>query len=118
MDHKSLAVQKVPNGFTHANYIFAPVVKDENKTPQDFIPILKEKGISSRTIYDIPAYKQDTYLNIKNWRWAKFVDYPDYSSDSHPRTEKIAQSHFEVPIHQAVTKEDAEHIAEVLNSIG
>ncbi|MFX1512373.1 MAG: DegT/DnrJ/EryC1/StrS family aminotransferase, partial [Promethearchaeota archaeon] len=113
-DHPSLQLQRIPKGFTHANYIFAPVIINANKTPQDYISALQAKNISSRTVYDVPVYKQEAYLTVKNWRWARYVDYPDYSSISNPITDRITQNHFEVPIHPSVTKDQIETIADIL----
>ncbi len=117
VDNPSLHIQKIPKGFTHANYIMAPVIVDGDKTPQDYISTLRANKVSSRTIYDVPAYKQENYLSIKKWRWARFVTYPNYSNVSNPVTERIARSHFEVPIHPGVRKDQIEPIAEILNSV-
>jgi len=110
--------QYVPPGYTHSNYICAPHLTKKGLNPQRIIDELKKRGISARTIYSIPTYKQPAYLNIKQtWRWAKFVDYPDYSKISLPNTEFIASTHFEVPIHAGLSEEDAKYVASSLKQI-
>ncbi|MHA1626932.1 MAG: DegT/DnrJ/EryC1/StrS family aminotransferase, partial [Candidatus Asgardarchaeia archaeon] len=107
-----IGLQEVPKGYKHANYIFAPYIKDEKVRREEVIEELKKRGISSRSIYSIPSYRQPAYLNVKNWRWAKFVKYPDYSKVSLKNTEKICSSHFEVPIHPRISEKDANYIGE------
>jgi perosamine synthetase len=103
----SIREQLIPKGFTHSHYICAPVIQKGDLLVDEVIKNLKGKGISSRQIYSIPCHKQPTYLEgIKKWRWTKYVNYPDYSKVSLPVTEKIAHSHFEIPIHPGVTDEE------------
>ncbi|MCD6381051.1 MAG: DegT/DnrJ/EryC1/StrS family aminotransferase [Candidatus Odinarchaeota archaeon] len=112
-----IGLQEIPKGYRHANYIFAPYIKDEKVRREEVIEELKRRGISSRSIYSIPSYRQPAYLNVKNWRWAKFVEYPDYSKVSLKNTEKICSSHFEVPIHPQISEEDANYIGENLRDV-
>ena len=109
--------QEIPAGYTHANYICAPHLVDDSIPVQHVIDELKKNGVASRTIYSIPSYKQPAYKNINEWRWAKCVNYPDYSKYHLSNTEFIASHHFEVPIHAGVTEEDAIYIAETLKKI-
>ncbi|UCH06006.1 MAG: hypothetical protein JSW05_12340 [Candidatus Thorarchaeota archaeon] len=62
----------------------------------------------------MPCHKQGTYESISEWRWAKYVDYPDYSSLSLPNSEEIGDKHFEIPVHPGVGKEEMKHILDVL----
>ncbi|MHA1505717.1 MAG: DegT/DnrJ/EryC1/StrS family aminotransferase [Candidatus Asgardarchaeia archaeon] len=121
-DLDMIGLQEVPKGYKHANYILAPHIKGEKVRREEVIEELKKRGIPSRSIYSVPSYKQPAYLNIRNWRWAKFVKYPDYSKISLENTEKICSSHFEVPIHPGISEEDANYIGEnlkgVLKSLG
>ncbi|MGQ4832828.1 MAG: DegT/DnrJ/EryC1/StrS family aminotransferase [Candidatus Asgardarchaeia archaeon] len=110
--------QEIPKGYTHSNYICAPHLVDDKITPKMVIDELVKHNISARTIYSIPTYKQPAYVNInQTWRWAKFIKYPDYSKVSLPNTEYLATRHFEVPIHAAVSEEEAQYIAETLRKI-
>lgn len=113
-----LQFQEYPNNFTHGHYICAPYLKDENKKPQVIIKKLREQQINSRTIYDKPNYAQPAYQNLQNWRWAKAgITYPDYSKINLPITEKIAKSHFELPIHPGLTEENIDYVISSLKKI-
>ena len=60
----------------------------------------------------------NTYLEgIKEWRWNKFVEYPDYSQLTLPVTEHISTNHFELPIHPGVTEEEIGFIQNSLTEI-
>ena len=111
-------IQKTPKGYTHSHYVCAPVV-DENKYSVDnVIKELKNRNIASRRIYALGCHKQQTYLQgIKEWRWNKYVNYPDYSRVSLPITERISENHFEVPIHPGVTETEVEIIKNALKEI-
>ncbi|MFX0015420.1 MAG: DegT/DnrJ/EryC1/StrS family aminotransferase [Promethearchaeota archaeon] len=118
MEIESLKVQTIPRGVTHGHYICAPVIQDSKFSVDKVIKELNHLGIGSRRIYYVPCHKQPTYLEgIKHWRWNKFVNYPDYSKVDLPITEKIAQSHFEVPIHPGVTSSEVISIQEALKNI-
>ncbi|MHA1213664.1 MAG: DegT/DnrJ/EryC1/StrS family aminotransferase [Candidatus Hodarchaeales archaeon] len=112
----SIQIQEIPKGFTHAHYICAPRVDDSSsKTAPEIVNALKNKGVGSRQIYALPCHQQPTYLEgIKNWRWSSFVEYPDYSKFNLPNTEKIATTHFEVPIHPGLTEEEVQTIQKTL----
>lgn len=115
---EAIRTQKIPNGNTHSHYICASILEDLNYTIEDIINKLNEHGISSRQIYSIPCHKQPTYLNgIKRWRWNEYVKYPDYSKVTLPNTEKVANFHFEIPIHPGVTNEEITFIQNALSDI-
>ena len=112
-----LEPQYVPDGFVHSNYIFAPHIINSHITPSEIISELKRHGISSRQIYSVPTYKQHAYTNIREWRWAACVKYPDYSSYNLKNTEVLCSSHFEIPVHAGVTEDEAVYIGETLKKI-
>jgi len=113
-----IQVQKIAAGVTHGHYICAPVVDDKKYNVENVINKLKDKGIASRRIYSIPCHLQPTYLEgIKEWRWTKFVSYPDYSKIKLPVTERIASNHFEIPIHTGITKQELIYIQATLREI-
>ncbi|MFX0094870.1 MAG: DegT/DnrJ/EryC1/StrS family aminotransferase, partial [Candidatus Hodarchaeota archaeon] len=118
-ENEAFRFQHVPPGFTHANYIFALCLEPSAKRPvSDVINHLKSQNIGCRPIYDIPVYRQQTYKNIKMWRWAQAgVPYPDYQQLSFSNTEYIAKHHFEIPVNPAVSEKDATFIAETLLSL-
>jgi perosamine synthetase len=110
--------QKTPNGYTHSHYVCAPVVDADKYSVDDIIQQLKENNIASRRIYSLGCHKQPTYLQgIHEWRWSKFVNYPDYSKVSLPITERISENHFEIPIHPGVTESEIEIIKNALKKI-
>lgn len=114
----SLRVQEIPVGVTHGHYVCAPVIENPKFSVDEVIKKLQNLGIGSRRIYSVPCHQQPTYLDgIKHWRWNKFVNYPDYSKVSLPVTEKIARSHFEVPIHPGVNSEEIVVIQNALEKI-
>ncbi len=108
-----LTYQQVPRGFQHANYVFA--VKTRTKQEIDaLIEFLREKNVLSRRIYSVLAYQQPAYRDISKWRWAKCVDYPDYTNISLPIAEEVAVTHAEVPIVPTLTREEIERVGEAL----
>jgi dTDP-4-amino-4,6-dideoxygalactose transaminase len=78
------------------------------------VEYLKQNEVGSRTVYALPCHKQDTYLNIKEWRWAKFVKYPNYAALKLPNSEEIGAQHFEIPVHPSVTDQDRVRIEQVI----
>ena len=118
MELEPLHVQTIPAGVTHGHYVCAPVIENPKFSVDEVIKKLHNLGIGSRRIYSVPCHQQPTYLDgIKSWRWSKFVNYPDYSQVSLPVTEKIARSHFEVPIHPGITSDEVIAIQDALNDI-
>jgi perosamine synthetase len=110
--------QEIEDGFVPGNYIFAPCLTTDKITVPEVVKKLRDKGIMARPIYDTPVYQQPAYLNIKNWRWAQVgIKYPDYSQVSLPITEKIAKTHFDVPVHAGVTEEDSKFIVDSIKEI-
>ena len=109
--------QKIKPGVTPSNYILALLLKTDKITVLDVIKELKKRNIAARPIYDVPCYRQPAYQHINEWRWAKYVSYPDYTQISLPNTEYAATHHFEVPIHPGVSEEDAHIIGENLQEI-
>ncbi len=111
-------IQSVSPGVTHGHYICAPVITHPDFPVKNVIKNLKAKGIASRQIYSLPCHQQQTYLEgIKEWRWTKFVNYPDYSKVKLPVTERIASNHFEIPIHTGVTEKETDLIKNALSEI-
>ena len=78
---------------------------------------LREDGIGSRAVYALPCQLQDTYLNIQSWRWAKYIQYPDYSKVQLPISEKIGATHLDIPVHPQVKDEEIDHIEETFKRI-
>ena len=110
--------QEIPSGFEHGNYIFALRLKTDKLKVSDVVTKLKEKGVVSRPIYDVPVYKQPTYLEIKNWRWARAgIKYPDYSKVSLQTTEKVATTHFEIPVHPGLGNDEVEYVAKSVKEV-
>ena len=110
---EEITYQEVPEGFTHANYVFA--IKLENSEKVDnLIEFLKKKNILSRRIYSTLAYEQPAYQNINEWRWAKVINYPDYSKVKTPIAKDVATTHMEIPVVPTLTNEEIEH---VINSL-
>ncbi|MHA2248539.1 MAG: DegT/DnrJ/EryC1/StrS family aminotransferase [Candidatus Hodarchaeales archaeon] len=113
-----LHVQSITPGVTHGHYICAPVITHPDLQVEKVIDDLKSKGIASRQIYSMPCHQQPTYLEgIKEWRWSKYVNYPDYSTVKLPVTERIASNHFEIPIHTGVSEKEIIYIQNALSEI-
>jgi dTDP-4-amino-4,6-dideoxygalactose transaminase len=115
---ESIKAQKIPQGFTHSHYICAAVLEQSNLSVEDVVEKLRKKNIGARQIYSTPCHQQPTYLEgIKEWRWNNFIEYPNYSSLKLPITEKIAKTHFEIPIHPGVTEDELIFMQESLTEI-
>lgn len=97
-------------GLKSSYHLYAPRIFSDRMNRDEIVSSLRNEGVGSRAVYALPCHKQDTYLNIHQWRWAKFVNYPDYSKLSLPMSEEIGQKHFDIPIHPSLTKEDKEQI--------
>ncbi|TFG07846.1 DegT/DnrJ/EryC1/StrS family aminotransferase [Candidatus Thorarchaeota archaeon] len=111
---KSVVPQEELKNFESSYHVYAPLLHHEEIDRDKMIDLLKKHEVGSRSVYALPCHKQDTYLNIEDWRWAEFVDYPDYSEISLPASEMVGNKHFEIPVHPGVSKEDREHIAHVV----
>ncbi len=108
--------QSEPKGFESCYHVYAPRLYSKNITRDQLIERLKERGVGARTVYAIPCHKQDTYLNIKEWRWAKFVRYPDYTQVRLPVAEDLGRRHFDIPVHPMLTDNEIETILNALRS--
>ncbi len=110
---EEIEYQFVPKGYTHANYVFAIKLSSSEKVDQ-LITYLKDNNIRSRRIYSTLAYKQPAYQNIKEWRWAKVLEYPDYSKVKTPIAKDIATTHMEIPVVPTLTQEELKYLEKVL----
>ncbi len=109
--------QVADKGFESGYHVYAPRLYSDSINRDEMVQKLKDSGVGSRSVYSLPCHKQDTYLNINNWRWARYVDYPDYSKLSLPNSEEIGDRHFEIPVHPKVTSSDVELIVKSLREI-
>ncbi len=116
-EYNEITPQKEPKGFKSAYHVYGPRVVSGDMTRDDIINKLREKDIGARTVYALPCHRQDTYLNIQNWRWAKYVSYPDYSALNLPNSELVGNTHFDIPIHPSITKEEMNHIEDSIRTI-
>lgn len=109
-EYDSIVPQVEDRGFKSSYHLYAPRLNSDKMTRDELVTALRDEGVGSRAVYALPCHKQDTYLGIKKWRWAKFVNYPDYSAISLPISEEIGRIHFDIPIHPRLTDEDKEKI--------
>ena len=109
--------QHVPAGFDHGNYIFAIDTREHDIKPSEAIAKFKEHQVLARPIYSTLSYQQESFKNINSWRWAKFVDYPDYSGLNLPVSEAIGTNHFEIPVVPSLTTEEREHVGQAIIDI-
>ena len=107
--------QKIPKGGNSAYHLYAPTFKTLDR--DEMVKKLRDNGVGSRAVYALPCHLQDTYRSINDWRWAKFVDYPDYSKVSLPVSEKIGATHLDVPVHPKVTNDELNHIESVFRKL-
>jgi dTDP-4-amino-4,6-dideoxygalactose transaminase len=113
----SIKPQEEQPGFKSAYHLYAPLLYSNNLDRDEIVAALRNEGVGSRAVYALPCHKQDTYLRIQDWRWAKFVDYPDYSAVSLPVSEEVGLRHFDIPVHPSLTDEDKEHIKNAFHKI-
>ncbi len=106
--------QVVLSGMDSGYHVYAPRIRSETIVRDELVQSLRREGVGSRPVYAIPCHKQEAYKNISKWRWAKHVDYPDYSSLSLPNSEEIGDKHFEIPVHPGVGEEEMKHVLDVL----
>lgn len=116
-EYDEINTQKEDKGFQSAYHLYAPTIDPTKMSRDDMVSALRENGVGSRAVYALPCHKQNTYLNIKNWRWAKFVDYPDYSKVSLPHSEDIGARHFDIPVHPSLTSDEKESIKDAFRKI-
>ncbi|TFG34904.1 DegT/DnrJ/EryC1/StrS family aminotransferase [Candidatus Thorarchaeota archaeon] len=98
------------SGFESSYHLYAPRIYSDKMTRDEIVAALRNEEVGSRAVYALPCHKQDTYLNIQNWRWAKFVKYPDYSKVKLPISEEVGAKHFDIPVHPSLTDEEKEVI--------
>jgi perosamine synthetase len=116
-DFDSIRPQVQDPGFESAYHLYAPRLYSDKLTRDDMVARLRTEGVGARPVYALPCHKQDTYLNIQKWRWAKFVDYPDYSKVSLPVSEDVSARHFDIPVHPSLTKDEKQTIQEAFKKV-
>jgi dTDP-4-amino-4,6-dideoxygalactose transaminase len=113
----SIRPQVEEPGFKSGYHLYAPRLYSDKFDRDGMVKVLRDKGVSSRAVYALPCHKQDTYLNIQDWRWAKYVDYPDYSAVTLPVSEEVGLRHFDIPVHPSLTSDEIEHIKNAFHKI-
>ncbi|MFW9769058.1 MAG: DegT/DnrJ/EryC1/StrS family aminotransferase [Candidatus Thorarchaeota archaeon] len=116
-EFESIRPQVEEPGFKSGYHLYAPRLYSEKLDRDDMVKSLRDEGVGSRAVYALPCHKQDTYLNIQDWRWAKYVDYPDYSAVTLPVSEEIGQRHFDIPVHPSLTGDEKEQIKNAFHKI-
>jgi dTDP-4-amino-4,6-dideoxygalactose transaminase len=116
-EYEFVKPQIAQSGFESGYHVYAPRLYSDKITRDEMIQKLKDRGVGSRTVYALPCHKQDTYLNIDNWRWARFVDFPDYSKVSLPNSEEVGDRHFEIPVHPGVGDDELATIDSAIHDI-
>jgi dTDP-4-amino-4,6-dideoxygalactose transaminase len=116
-EFESIRPQVEDKGLKSAYHLYAPRLYSDIMDRDGIVSALREQGVGSRAVYALPCHKQDTYLNIQQWRWAKFVDYPDYSTVTLPVSEEIGFRHFDIPVHPSLTDSDKQQIKDAFTKI-
>ncbi|MFW9909465.1 MAG: DegT/DnrJ/EryC1/StrS family aminotransferase [Candidatus Thorarchaeota archaeon] len=116
-DFHEIKPQVEDPGFSSGYHLYAPRLYSDRLTRDEMVSALRNEGIGARPVYALPCHKQNTYLQIQKWRWAKFVSYPDYSKVSLPISEDIGARHFDIPVHPSLTIEEKETIQEAFKKI-
>lgn len=114
---KGIRPQAVKKGFESAYHVYAPCLNSPKISRDKMVDYLKQNEIGSRTVYALPCHKQDTYINIREWRWARFVKYRNYAAMKMPNSEEIGAQHFEIPVHPSVTDQDRARIDQVVRKV-
>jgi perosamine synthetase len=117
VEFESIKPQVEVEGLKSSYHLYVPRLYSDKMNRDEIVTALRNEGVGSRAVYALPCHKQDTYLNIQQWRWSKFVDYPDYSALTLPVSEEIGLRHFDIPVHPLLTNEDKEHIKQAFNRI-
>ena len=112
-----ISTQSEDDGFQSAYHLYAPTINSAKMNRDEMVSALRAEGVGSRAVYALPCHKQDTYLNIQEWRWAKYVDYPDYSKISLMHAEDIGARHFDIPVHPSLTGDEKEAIKDAFRKI-
>jgi perosamine synthetase len=113
----SIRPQVEEPGFKSGYHLYAPRLYSDKLDRDGMVKALRDEGVGSRAVYALPCHKQDTYLSIQDWRWAKYVDYPDYSAITLPVSEDVGVRHFDIPVHPSLTDEEKEHIKGAFHKI-
>ena len=116
-DIDEVTPQVEPKGYESAYHLYAPLLSSDKMSRDEMVEALRGEGVGSRAVYALPCHKQDTYLSISDWRWARFVDYPDYSKVRLPVSEDIGNRHFDIPVHPLLTEDEKEFIREAFLKI-
>lgn len=114
---EELKPQVMEEGGTSGYHLYAPRLYSDKLTRDEMIQKLRDLGVGSRSVYALPCHKQDTYLNIQQWRWARFIDYPDYSSLSMPNAEEVGAMHFDIPVHPLLSDDELNQITSAIEQI-
>jgi len=116
-EFEEIRPQVEDEGFQSAYHLYAPSIFSDRMSRDEIVSALRDEGVGSRAVYALPCHKQGTYLNIQKWRWAEFVEYPDYSKVSLPHAEEIGARHFDIPVHPSLTTEEKEFIKNAFRKI-
>lgn len=116
-EYDEIRPQVADKGFQSAYHLYAPSIFSDRMSRDEIVSALRNEGVGSRAVYALPCHKQYTYLNIQQWRWAKFVDYPDYSKVSLTHAEEIGARHFDIPVHPSLTQDEKESIKDAFRKI-
>ena len=116
-EFESIKPQVEDEGLKSSYHLYAPRLYSDRIDRDGIVTALREQGVGSRAVYALPCHKQDTYLNIQQWRWARFVDYPDYSALTLPVSEEIGSRHFDIPVHPSLTESDKQQIKDAFTKI-
>ncbi|MFW9796742.1 MAG: DegT/DnrJ/EryC1/StrS family aminotransferase [Candidatus Thorarchaeota archaeon] len=116
-EYDSINPQVEEEGLKSSYHIYAPLLYSDKMNRDEIVTALRDQGVGARAVYALPCHKQETYLNIQEWRWAKFVDYPDYSAVTLPVSEEIGLRHFDIPVHPSLTSGEKEQIKNAFTKI-
>jgi perosamine synthetase len=116
-EYDNIKPQAEDSGFKSSYHIYAPRLYSDKMNRDEIVTALRNEGVGSRAVYALPCHKQDTYLNIQQWRWAKYIDYPDYSAVSLPISEEVGLRHFDIPVHPSLSIEEKEQIRNAFRKI-
>ncbi|GAH39635.1 unnamed protein product, partial [marine sediment metagenome] len=116
-EYDSVRPQVANKGFESGYHLYAPRLHSDKMSRDQMVQTLRDNGVGSRAVYALPCHKQNTYLNISEWRWAQYIDYPNYSKVSLPISEEVGATHFDIPVHPMLTADEIEHICTVLRKV-
>ncbi len=116
-EYDSVKPQVADKGFESGYHLYDPRLQSDKMSRDQMVQALRNNGVGSRAVYAIPCHKQNTYLDISEWRWAKYVEYPDYSKVSLRISEEVGAMHFDIPVHPMLTEDEIEHIFSAFRKI-